>query len=192
MGGSSLKQGQRVLLLRAHRCYLPAFKYREEGCKLGEEWAGPRRWCGLFRNVGLESEPCPAPRDPRCLLQLPDEGQGSSAGGGLCYITAALLEYPLMSRGCLGIRHLVQPESPLSFQMDPMEEVGIGEEKHVPMSLHINCLDWIVPRGNTAEGSRRGEGFSSCDSLLGLLHNPKGVMEEAESLKGFHRSQGIP
>lgn len=66
------------------------------------------------------------------------------------------------------VRHLVQPESPLSFQVDPMEEVGIEEEKHVPVSLHINCLDRIVPRGNTAEGSRRGEGFS-CDSLLGLL-----------------------
>lgn len=38
------------------------------------------------------------------------------------------------------------------------------------MSLHINCLDWIVPQGNTAEGSRKGEGFS-CDSFLDLLYN---------------------
>lgn len=45
----------------------------------------------------------------------------------------------------LGIRGSVQPESPLSFQVDPMEEVGTEEEKHVPMSLHINCLGWIVP-----------------------------------------------
>lgn len=35
-----------------------------------------------------------------------------------------------------------------------MEEVGTEEEKHVPMSLHINCLGWVVPQGNAAEGSK--------------------------------------
>lgn len=43
-----------------------------------------------------------------------------------------------MDTECLGIRDLIQPESPLSFQGDPMEEVGSEEEKHVSMSLLIN------------------------------------------------------
>lgn len=87
---------------------------------------------------------------------------------------------------CLGIRHLIQPESPLSFQVDPMEEVGSEEEKHVPMSLLINWLGWILPRGNTAEGRRRGQGFS-CDSLLGLVTQPlpKGAWMR-------QKAQGIP
>lgn len=38
------------------------------------------------------------------------------------------------------------------------------------MSLHINCLDWIVPRGNTAEGSRRGEGFSCEDPASWIFY----------------------
>lgn len=89
-----------MLLFRAHRCYLPAFKYREEGSGLGEEQAGLRRWCGLFRNVGLEPEPCLAPRDPRGLPQLPVKDRELS-WRGLCYITAVLVEHPLMQRECL-------------------------------------------------------------------------------------------
>lgn len=70
-----------------------------------------------------------------------------------------------------------------------MEEEGTEEEKHVPVSLHVN---WIAPGGNTAEGGKRGGGFS-CDSPLGLLTAiAKEGHEEAESLEGFHRSQRIP
>lgn len=92
-GSSSLKQGQGVLLLRAPRCYLPAFKYCEEGPGLGE---------GLSREVGWVIQECgagewalPGPQRPPCLLQLPDEGQDSSAGGGLCYTTAVPVEHPV-------------------------------------------------------------------------------------------------
>lgn len=73
-----------------------------------------------------------------------------------------------------------------------MEEVGTEEEKHVPMSLHINCLGWVVLQGNAAEGSKE-EKASPVTASWGLCTPvAKGVMDEAESLKGFHRSQGIP
>lgn len=58
---------------------------------------------------------------------------------------------------CLGDKALVQPEFLLSFEVDPVEEVGTEAEKPVPMSFCFNCLDWIIPWGNTAEGGRGGE-----------------------------------
>lgn len=138
--------------------------------------------------MGLESERCSAPRDRGCLLQL-------SWGWVTLHCTSCCgIHFNGEKEERLGGKALVQPEFPLSFLVDPLEEVGIEGEKHVPVSRRINCLDWIVPQGNTAEGSRRGgEGFS-CDSLLGAFTQPllERVPEEAESLGCFHRSHRTP
>lgn len=120
---------------------------------------------------------------------LPNARQGSSAGGGLCGIHSNVEKEGVWG----GERHLVQPEFPLSFQVNPMEEVGTEEEKHVSVSLHTNCLDRIIPQGNTAEGSRREGGFS-CNSPLGVLYNhcQRGSQKRQKTWKVSTDPKGSP
>lgn len=52
---------------------------------------------------------------------------------------------------CLGSTALVQPEFPLSFQVDPMEEAGRTGKQCVPVSLLTSWRGWINPRGQAAD-----------------------------------------
>lgn len=82
MGGSSLKQGQRFLLLRADGCYLPAFKYCEGGSRLGEEWVVPGGGVGYSEMWGRRASPARLPETPGVCSSSPMKDRGAQLEGG--------------------------------------------------------------------------------------------------------------
>lgn len=101
-----------------------------------------------------EREHCSSqrPQVPGPAQERSDAQRGSSGRWvTLNYTSSRVMHFNGKEEECLGSTALVQPEFPLSFQVDPMEEAGRTGKQCVPVSLLTSWRGWINPRGQAAD-----------------------------------------